>query len=464
MTDDRPNLIVIFPDQLRRDAIGCYGDRNISTPHMDALASSGVRFNQACSTYPICVPFRFTLMTGHYAHSRRAMGCEFRMSPAERTLADEFNAAGYETIYIGKWHLHYAHTRVPREHQGRWSKWMGFEVRNKHFDTYYWENDDPTPHRIDQYQTDGLFDMTMDYLREGRDRDKPFCCVLSPEPPHFPYEAPEEYEQRWEGRELQLPPSFARKADRPAPDKADDPGPDPEEVKQLLRKYYAMVENFDDNVGRLMRFLDETHLAKNTIVVLLSDHGEMGGAQNIWIHLKSYPYEPSVGIPLMVRDPRHPGRAGAQVDAVTCTEDLFPTLCGLAGIMPRNDLPGRDLTPLITGEVESLDREGVMLQFVGDHRPDHPFHNHHWRTFRSDRFKYTVIGDTRTFSRPWHFFDLHNDPHEVDNLVDLPQWQDQIARHHKLLRERMIQTNDFFCLSPAHGCAGLNEKVISEGG
>src|SRR5690242_4893962 len=103
---DAPNLLIILCDQLRRQALGAYGDPHACTPNIDKLAAEGTAFQNACSTYPICVPFRFTLMTGEYAHSRLVPGIEYRMSPAERTLADEFNEAGYETYYCGKWHLH----------------------------------------------------------------------------------------------------------------------------------------------------------------------------------------------------------------------------------------------------------------------------------------------------------------------------------------------------------------------
>ena len=106
MEPKHPNIVVIMADQLRRDALGCYGDPNVSTPHIDTLARGGVRFANACSTYPICVPARFTFMTGQAAHTRMIPGIGWRMSPAEVTLADEFNAAGYETIYVGKWHLY----------------------------------------------------------------------------------------------------------------------------------------------------------------------------------------------------------------------------------------------------------------------------------------------------------------------------------------------------------------------
>jgi len=142
----RPNLIVVLCDQLRRQAVGCYGDDDAVTPNIDRLAANGVRFANACPTYPICVPFRFTMMTGHYSHTRLVPGIEWRMSPAERTLADEFNEAWYETMYVGKWHLDGGHGRmgpaeqcnrtpVHRPHQGRWHKWLGFELRNGPHDT-----------------------------------------------------------------------------------------------------------------------------------------------------------------------------------------------------------------------------------------------------------------------------------------------------------------------------------------
>ncbi len=201
----QPNLLIILSDQLRRDALSCYGDPNLSTPHIDAMARQGVRFDAACSTYPICVPYRFTFMTGHYAHSRMVPGIVWRMSPAERTLADEFNEAGYESIYVGKWHLYgglgaWAMKRpVPREHQGRWQKWFGFDFRNAPFDTCYFEDADPTPRQIEGYQTDGLFDVAMDYIGR-RDRKQPFAMVLSVEPPHPPLEAPRALEEKMAGR------------------------------------------------------------------------------------------------------------------------------------------------------------------------------------------------------------------------------------------------------------------------
>ena len=449
----RPNILIVLSDQLRRHALSCYGDPDARTPHTAQLAADGIACDQACSTYPICVPFRFTMMTGEYAHTRLVPGIEWRMSPAERTLADEFNDAGYETVYIGKWHLDGGHGRmgsavqtnrcpVKRAYQGRWQKWYGFELRNEPFDTCYFEDDDPTPRRIDGYQTDGLFDLGMNYLRDGRDAARPFCMVISVEPPHDPFAAPEELQNAWEQRDITLPPNFEAEDDN--------------HRNQLIRdrqRYNAMVENLDANVGRLRSFLAEHDLADDTVLVFLSDHGELAGAHGL--RAKQWPYEESVGIPLIVYDPRHSDRAGTRLSAPTCSEDLFPTFLGLAGLTPQNDLPGANLAPLIHGESDQLDREGVLLEFVAELRERPPFYNAVWRGFRSERFKYTVKGD-KFGAEPWQFFDLENDPYEMRNLIEDPAWADEIGRHHELLRARLEETLDPFVLRPAWSREGYN--------
>jgi arylsulfatase A-like enzyme len=467
----RPNLLVILSDQLRRDALGVYGDPNVATPHIDGLAAEGVRFTRACSTYPVCVPFRFSLMTGEYAHTRFVPAIEWRLSPAEHTLADAFNAAGHRTIYIGKWHLYgglgvlpgasdarVRRTAIPRAYRGRWQRWLGFEVANAPFDTCYFEDDDPTPKPLGEYQTDGLFRLAMREMREQAQSGQPFCCMLSVEPPHFPLQAPAAYEERWRDRPLKLAPNFLMPAVRPSPARQLTEA-DREEALRKRRLYYAMIENLDDNVGRMMAFLRESGLDRNTVVVLLSDHGEMGGAHAERVSLKEHPYEESIGIPLLVRDPRLATRAGAVVVEPVSTEDLFPTFLGLSGIPVPEGKPGLDLTPLIRGERAQLDREGVLLEFVHDLRPDTamcPYHAVYWRGIAGRRFTYTVLGGVADGGRPWQLFDLAADPWELKNLLVEPGWESEAARQHALLRERLIATDDHYVLAPAFGVPGLN--------
>ena len=465
MITKHPNVLILFCDQLRRDALTCYGDPNVSTPNIDRLAARGVRFANACSTYPICQPFRFALMTGQYAHTRNVFSVQWGMSPAERTMADEFNEAGYHTVYIGKWHLYGppaaeprrrgepGYHRVPRRYQGRWRKWFGFEVCNNHFHTLYWEDDQRQPRRVKGYQTDGLFEMTMDYLRTGRPADRPFCCVLSVEPPHFPYEAPEQYAARWRNRDLVDPPNYMVKDEYDVPPQT---GVDEEHHLTLERRriYYAMIENLDDNVGRMMEFLDTEGLAEDTVVMFVSDHGEMGGAHHIDAYLKQYPFEESVGIPLLFAGPGCP--AGRVVEDSVACEDLLPTMLGLAGLPPRTDLPGMDLAPVVRGEVDRLDREGVMLEYVHDPRSKSPFHTRVWRAWREQRWKYSLLGPRTEGARPWCLFDLHADPYEMRNLLHDPACREHAERCHRLLLARMAETDDTCIVAPAFGCEGRN--------
>lgn len=449
----RPNILVILSDQLRRQALEIYGDPHVATPSINALAKTGVRFANACSTYPVCVPFRFTLMTGEYAHSRFVPRAAWRMSPAERTLADEFNEAGYETFYVGKWHLYGGHgvtghsyvksgmTPVPRLHQCRFQHWRGFEIRNDHFDTYYFVDDDPTPHPIEQYQTDGLFDLGTSLIKQ-RDVSRPFFGIISVEPPHNPFIAPSEMVEKWKNREIGLPPNV--------PASSQD---ERIRLQDFFRQYYGMIENLDANVERLTAFLDSCGLRENTVIVFLSDHGELGGSHDL--RAKSWPYEESIGIPLIISDPRVPQCANTVVDVPVCTEDLFPTLLGLAGLTPKHDLPGLDLAPLMHGTVEHLARDGVYLEFVFDINPKSKWGLETWRGFRSRRYKYTVLGGAEG-GRPWQFFDLQKDPYEMNNLIEVPHAMPEISRHHGLLRDSLIATGDHYVLAPAYGYEGAN--------
>jgi arylsulfatase A-like enzyme len=453
------NVLLIISDQLRRQALSCYGDPNIKTPAIDALAESGARFTAASSTYPVCVPYRFTVQTGEYAHTRFIPSIEWRMSPAERTLADEYNDAGYDTAYFGKWHLMggFGHlpgytvvktsrSPIPRRYQGRWQRFVGFDICNDPYDTYCFTDDDPTPRKIDGYQTDGLFDMAIDYLRQPRDR--PFAMVLSVEPPHPLFTAPPEYLERWRDRELTLRDNVDTSK------QYNTRGPDSSGLLDDHRVYYAMIENLDDNVARLTAALDELGLRDNTVVALTADHGEHLGSHGVLA--KQRPYEESIGVPLIISGPLSRGRPGAVIDTPTCTEDLFPTLLAAAGIRPRDPKPGADLTPLIRGDVADLDREGVLLEFVAELRPGMPFHEETWRGVRTRHAKYTVLGDTHG-GKPWQFFDLRRDPYEQQNLIDDPARAEDIAHHHRLLRELLASTDDHYVLAPAFGCPGLNE-------
>ena len=283
----------------------------------------------------------------------------------------------------------------------------------------------------------------MQHLTQRTDPQKPFCMLISVEPPHNPFEAPADYQLPWEEREIQLPPNFATN--------------DIETRDAFLinrKRYNAMVENLDANIGRMRKFLEENSLDKNTIIVFLSDHGELGGAHGL--KGKQWPYEESIGIPLVIYDPRTSEKPKKIIYDPTCTEDLFPTFLGLCGLESKTILPGFNLTHLLSETGSHLPREGVMLQYVAELRERFIFHDSVWRAFRTQRYKYVVRGDKNN-SEPWMFFDLENDPYEGNNLVGNSQFNEEKKYLHKLLRNRLIETEDSFALSSAWGIPSLNE-------
>jgi len=450
----KPNILMIFPDQLRRQALSCYGDPNILTPNIDALAENGTKFTKACSSYPVCVPFRYTLMTGRPAHQENVPSIHYRISPDECTLADEFNDGGYETVYLGKWHLYGKRERIPREYRGRWQHWYGYDANADHFRVTYFRDDDIEPTIIEnKYETDAIFDLGMEHLSKREDDTKPFCMVLSVTPPHdhgpdkefykkypvhkrypnkFYYRGPEEFHKKWTDKELILPPNF-----QPI-DEAER-----EYFIQGMKGYYALVDNLDYNVARIRDYLKKNSLDKNTIIVFFSDHGELGGCHEGGMHKQS-PYEESIGIPLIVYDPRNKHTWGKVIDEPVHTEDLYPTLLGLVGLQSERELVGENCATLIYGEKENLNRPGVMLEFVKENRRVFNNYNKAWRGFRTKHYKYTVMSEKNAVGKPWQFFDLKKDPYEINNLINSPQMKGEIKKHHEYLQAAMIKSEDTF--------------------
>jgi len=471
----RPNLIVVLADQLRRHALGSEGDSNLRTPHLDRMAREGVAFTGASSSYPACVPFRFSLLTGEYAHSRNVPALGYRLSPAERTLGEAIGELGYATAYVGKWHLYSAYgvtggltlsqanrTPIPRSHRRGFDHWRGFELRNHFYDTWYFADDDPVPQRVEGYQTDGLFALAFRYLERERPPGRPFFLVLSIEAPHPPFMAPAPYVERLARRgPLVLRPNVDPGGITffpPEWHEASNPGgrvdpADPESVRRVftanMQAYYAMIEAIDDAMGRLAEVLRGAGLAESTIVLFLADHGELGGSHGLLG--KGEPYEESIAIPLLAHSAgRDLVAGGRRLDVPVGTEDLFATLCGLAGapVPPRG--PRLDLAPVIRGTAAPPARDGVLLEFVAEVRAARGYHDRTWRGIRTRRHKYTVLGD-RAGARPWQLFDLAEDPFEQRNLVADPACAGVAHDLHARLAALLDETEDDYALAPAFG-------------
>ncbi|MCY0150381.1 sulfatase [Hoeflea sp. G2-23] len=480
---NQPNIIVVLVDQMRRDALSCAGDPNVRTPNLDRLASRGVRFTSACSTFPACVPFRFSMVTGEYAHSRNVPALGYRLSPAEHTLGDALKSQGYATAYIGKWHLYSAYgvsggltlsqasrTPIPASHRRGFDYWRGFELRNDFYDTAYFVDDDPVPRRLPGHQTDGLFDLAAHYLEADRPEDQPFFLLLSVEAPHPPFMASEQSLKRVRDRGPMVPrpnvdlaaisffpPEWHEESGPAGKVDPDDPASVARVAEANMQAYYAMIEMIDDNMGKLDTVLEQTGLADNTVVVFLSDHGELGGSHGLLG--KAEPWEESVGVPLIVAGPdRYVAGHGATASVPVNTEDLFPTFVGLTGGSASARFTGMNLAPFIRGECAEPVRDGVLLEFVTETRSNRSYYDETWRGIRSDHLKYTVIGD-RAGARPWQLFDLSTDPYEMNNLVDQSAGADLAADMHGRLIGLLDRSGDDYALAPAFGHPARNAVV-----
>jgi arylsulfatase A-like enzyme len=410
---NRPNVLWIFADQLRYHALSCSGDINVQTPNIDHLAAEGVRCTAAFSHTPVCTPFRAGLMTGRYPTDCGVPLHGDLLPPGTDTVAHSFQRAGYRTSYVGKWHLGGEHGInfvsaagwagedfwVHPLLRGGFEDWFGFNVSNNYYRTFYSTGERLEPHMLEGYQTDGLTDLSLDYLRTY-DRDEPWFHVISYESPHpaqggtprFPlYPVPEKFERMFEPEQIVLrdnvPPSSA------------------EEAQQQLCGYYALIVNLDENVGRLLSWLEESDVGKRTLVVFFSDHGEMAGSHGL--RNKQVPYEESVRIPLLFR---HPGvlPAGSECHHLISGIDIYPTTAGLCGVPIPSPTQGIDCSETLLPEGEHSTRSSVLIQWEGTR---FAFGDHPYRGIRTQRHTY-VVGRDDEFCM---LFDNEEDPYQLHN-------------------------------------------------
>jgi arylsulfatase A-like enzyme len=274
-----PNLLFVFADQYRKQAVGFMNEDPVLTPNLDRLAGEGLAFTNAVSTCPICSPFRAMLMTGRFPMSTGITsncmpGTDLQMDENETCIGDILKTSGYWTGYIGKWHLEIPSLNraefpadsatdawdgwtPPGRRRHGFDFWYAYNCNGKHFDPNYWK-DSPKRIDLDQWSVAHETDMAIEFIRQ-RPVNQPFALFMSWNPPHNPYVAPHRYMEMYEGRDL-----------------PDRPNVEPDErYRQRFRSYLAAVNSCDDHFGRLISFLEQEGLSENTIVVFTSDHGEM---------------------------------------------------------------------------------------------------------------------------------------------------------------------------------------------
>ncbi|MEM7219448.1 MAG: sulfatase [Pseudomonadota bacterium] len=351
----RPNVVVLFPDQLRAQSLPLFGETQIDTPNIDRLAAEGVLLRQAISNCPVCTPARAMLVTGRYPQTTGHLINTTRTRHSEISIADAFAHQGYRTGWVGKWHLHTglwpALDRMPQHPdwvpEGRdrlgFEYWRAYNQHMVYFDGFV-HKDDWNYERWDGYETDGLLNYGFEFM-DGCG-DDPFLLFLSPHQPHFtPFEfAPAEYYESLPA-ELILP--------------AKVPASQQESSLAMYRHYLAMILAVDRMLGRLLDYLARNDLADNTIVLFASDHGTQGGSQGVNPWSKKNPYDASIHIPGIVRFPGQIA-AGSESQQIVSMVDWFPTLCGLAGVPVPRSVEGMNRAPALLGDEAGNDSAFLM--------------------------------------------------------------------------------------------------------
>lgn len=408
--NDSPlNVLFLFPDQMRAQAMGCMGNPDVKTPNLDRLAQEGVLFRNHYANSPVCCPARAIILTGKYAHTNGMIANDLRLRESETSMAELFAEAGYRTGFVGKWHLDGGPRQPgwipPGARRQGFEFWAANEVSHAHFDTHYFR-DDPDPVPIKSFEAEAWTDIGVEFLRQTQADARPFFLTVQMGPPHDPYLAPEEYMAMYDPDAISLRPNFA------GDDSERELEPNPYVAtpgRKEIAAYYAMVTAVDDQIGRILAELDDLGLRDNTIVIVSSDHGDMLGSHGA--RLKRKPWEESIRVPGIVRHPGAP--AGRETSAIFSHVDIAPTLLSLCGIGPPPEMQGSDLSALILGESDS-GPDSAYFQIFG------PFLaggvNHGWRGIRTDRHMYA-----RTKDAPWVLYDLESDPYELENLAGDPE-------------------------------------------
>ncbi len=444
----KKNVIWFMTDQLRGCALGINGDPNVRTPNIDTLALQGVNFKNAVSGYPLCCPYRGSLITGKYPQNNGVIGHEYPLPTKCETIADIFNKENYDTIYLGKWHLDGFYESegpsryhiVPRERRGRFNTWIGYDNNNSPYDCYVHghENDKEVElFRLPKFETTSLTDMAISRIKT-MDENQPFFMVISVQAPHDPFVGTPENMKNRNAQDVKLRPNVPPYENVQARAKID------------LAGYYASIESVDDNVGRLVEALREKGIDRDTHIIFLSDHGEMAGSHGF--QRKTNPFEESIKVPFIIGGEIHHGyrdaneknnqtRKCGSTNVLINHVDILPTTLGLCDIEIPKWAEGQDFSGYRVGGKNRPEPKSAFIQNIIPTKHGDSIDKPYRGIVTADGYKYVCLENTE-----WLLYNLNEDPYELTNLAHNSIFKDLRVRLNKELQEWIVKTNDKFDL------------------
>jgi arylsulfatase A-like enzyme len=421
----KPNVVFVLADQWRAQATTWENDPNLigKTPALDKLASESVNFKYAVSCTPVCTPYRGSLLTGQYPLRHGLFINDVSLKSNAVSIAEAFVAGGYDTAYIGKWHVdgQGRSASIPRERRQGFDYWKVLECTHDYNRSPYYQQDDPTKQVWKGYDAFAQTQDAQAYIRSRKTEDKPFLLILSWGPPHNPY---------------QTAPQACRIFD-PVKIVLRKNAKDTLAFRKDLAGYYAHIVALDKALGDLLMTLDEKGLRDNTIFVFTSDHGDMLGSHGEI--RKQRPWDESIRVPLLIRYPTAL-KSGRKSELLINTPDLMPTLLGLSGVPVPPTVEGENCAALLRGEQpEPADGAALIACYT-------PFGEwtaaHGGRAYRGVRTtRYTYV---RSLEGPWLLYDNVSDPYQLDNKVADPSCQAVREKLEGELTRLLNKTQDEF--------------------
>ncbi len=427
----KPNVILVYPDQMRYDALSCNGNTLSKTPRIDELATNGVNFNQAHTSYPLCCPFRASLMTGLYPHKNGMYSNHYPLSTdLPHYLPTLMSNEGYKTAWIGKWHLNGGKKfePVPKEYWCGFDELIGYGRGHHYIDSLYYRNEDSTPYKSDKFEPMYQTEHLLDFVDRSLDEDKPFMGMICYGLPHPPVEMqPDEYKYLYNKEDIELPITV------------------PEHLigksKEYIAMYYGMVKCVDEQIGKITDHLKAKGIFDDTVFIIVSDHGDMCG--EFGMYEKSIFYSSSTHVPLIISYPNMVKPATVVDKLVDPLIDLTPTILDFCGIEIPKTMDGCSMKALATKGADDSFRDYGYYQIIRVHedicaqmdKADRkPFNE---RGFRTDKYLYVEKQNI-----PFALYDLEKDPLEMSNCIDNFKYFTEIEEFRKKLADIMVDLQD----------------------
>ena len=445
---DRPNILFIMTDDHAAHALSCYGSQINATPNLDRIAKEGVRFENCFCTNSICAPSRAVILTGKYSHHNGVVDNRAKFDGTQQTAPKLMREAGYQTAMIGKWHL--------KSEPTGFDYWNVLPGQGAYHDPVLIEMGEKKKH--EGYVTDIITDFTIDWLK-NRDTEKPFFCMCHHKAPHRRWHPDEKHADMYKDKPLPQPWTFnddlsgyATRSDaareqemtiaghlqpqdvkEEPPEGLDGPALKRWKYRRYMEDYLACIASVDDNIGRLLDYLDESGLAENTLVIYTSDQGFYLGDHG-WFD-KRFMYEESLRMPLLARLPGVIAPGSVNGDMVL-NLDFAPTFLDMAGAAVPGDMQGVSMQPVLAGNTPADWRDAMYYHYY-EYPGAHMVKRHYG--VRTDRYK--LIRFYYDLDA-WELYDLEKDPHELTNVYENPAYAEVVAELKGRLRALQAKYGD----------------------